>query len=337
MSRFPGWAQWLLFAALLAEVAASLAWGRYPVPVGDAVRIVAAHLGGQLPGSLALEDRVFVLVRLPRICASVLLGASLALAGSTFQTVFRNPLASPSLLGVSAGAGFGAALGLTLHWPWWGVQSLALAGGIFTVSLAMLCNRLIGDRAMISLLLCGLVIAAFFEAMISLVKYFADPMDVLPSITFWQLGSLEKVSLGDVQWAAPVLLLCAAVLYLLRWRGAALALSDEEAYSLGLRVPALRTLMIALATIMVATSVSIAGTIGWVGLLVPHAARMLFGLSPGRIFVATALLGSMFLLAVDDVARSASSVELPLGVLTAMIGAPFFLALLLRGRTSVWS
>jgi iron complex transport system permease protein len=337
MSRFSRLAVVCLAIGLSAEIVVSLSLGRFPVPLHLLFQILFAHLSGHASLGADTYDSVVMLVRVPRICSALLVGISLSLAGSTFQTVFRNPLASPSLLGVSAGAGFGAALGLLLHWPWWGVQSAAFAGGVMTVALAMACNRLIGDRSMVTLILCGLVIAAFFEALISIVKYFADPLDVLPSITFWQLGSLEKVSLTDVVWATPIVLVCGVLLYVLRWKYAVLALSDQEATSLGISVGRLRAVVIGIATLMVAIAVSLSGTIGWVGLVVPHAARMLFGLSPNRMFVGTALIGGMFLLTVDDVARSAASTEIPLGVLTAMIGAPIFLLLLTRSRTASWS
>jgi iron complex transport system permease protein len=327
----------LLCASLITEIAASLSFGRFSIPPRQVVEILLAHLHGTAFSASPNADTVLMLVRLPRVCAALLVGMSLSLAGSCYQTVFRNPLASPSLLGVSSGAGFGAASALLSHWPWWGVQSAAFSGGVLTVAIAMACNNLLRGRSMVTLVLCGLVVAAFFEAMISVVKYFADPMDVLPSITFWQMGSLEKVAASDLVWAAPILCACALLLYLLRWKYAALALSDQEATSLGISTLHLRSSVIGIATLMVAVAVSLTGTIGWVGLIVPHAARMLFGLSPNRIFPATVLIGAMCLLAIDDIARSAISTELPLSVLTAMIGAPLFLFLLTRIRTTTWS
>lgn len=327
----------LLCMAMLVEIAASLSLGRFHIPLRQVVGVLLTHLRGHASPVPQTADIVLMLVRLPRVGAALLIGMSLSLAGSCYQTVFRNPLASPSLLGVSSGAGFGAALALLLHWPWWGVQLSAFVGGVLAVAIAMACNRVLGRRSIVTLVLCGLVVAAFFEAMISVVKYFADPMDVLPSITFWQMGSLERATAHDVTWAAPILCTCALLLYLLRWKYAALALSDREATSLGISTHRLRAVVIGIATLMVAVAVSLTGTIGWVGLIVPHAARMLFGLSPNRLVPATVLMGAMFLLAIDDIVRSAVSTELPISVLTAMIGAPLFLLLLMRIRTTAWS
>lgn len=315
----------------------SLAVGRFPIPLLEVAHVLLSRLTGHPSGAGATVATVLLLVRLPRVWAAMLIGAGLSLAGASYQTVFRNPIVSPSLLGVSSGAGFGAAVALLLHGPAISVQAAAFAGGLIAVTVSILVHRLLGGRSLVTLVLCGLVVAAFFESLVALVKTFADPLEVLPDITFWFLGSLEKVTAADARWATLPILLCAAGIYVLRWRSTALALGDEEALSLGIAVGRERLIVIALATLMVAVAVSLAGVIGWVGLIVPHLARMLFGLSPGRLYPATAMLGATFLLLVDDVARSASATELPLGVLTAMIGAPLFLLLLARIRSSVWT
>ena len=327
----------LLFAALIAVVIVSLGVGRYWIAPADVVGAILARFGGHGEKTPAEVSTILFLVRVPRAAAALLVGLSLSMAGLSYQTVFRNPIASPSLLGVSAGAGFGAALGLLLHWPWLAVQAAAFAGGLSTVTLALGFNRMLGGRSLVTLVLCGLVVAAFFESMISIVKYFADPLDTLPAITFWLLGGLEKTTASDVVLAAAPMLACALLLYLFRWRTLALTLSEGEASSLGVDVGPTRTVVIILSTLMVALAVSMAGVIGWVGLIVPHAARMLFGLSPNRLYPATALMGALFLLLVDDIARSAATAELPLGVLTAIIGAPAFLLLLTRIRSTAWT
>jgi iron complex transport system permease protein len=326
----------LLFCALVALAAMSLGLGRYPIAPNVIARALAARFAGlQAQTPVAVETILFV-VRLPRIAAACCVGMALSLAGLSYQTVFRNPLASPSLLGVSAGSAFGACFALLLHAPWIVLQFAAFAGGLATVGFSLLANHVLGGKSIVTLVLCGLVISALFEALVSLLKYFADPLDTLPAITFWLMGGLERVTPGDLAFATPLLLVCAIYLYILRWRTIVLALGDQEAAALGIRVRLTRLIVIICATLMVADVVSLAGIIGWVGLIVPHASRMLFGLSPDRIYPATCLLGAIFLLAIDDVARSVNVVELPLGVLTALIGAPVFLILLAGIRTSAW-
>jgi iron complex transport system permease protein len=321
----------------LATFLVSLGVGRFAIPPIEVVRVLIAHILGRAADVPANVDIALTLVRLPRIWGAILVGASLSMAGVSYQTVFRNPMVSPSLLGVSAGAGCGAAIALLLGWPWSGVQAAAFAGGLLTVTIAMLVHRVLGGRSVVTLVLCGLVVAALFEALLSLVKSFADPLDVLPTITFWLLGSLEKVTAADARWASLPMLLCALLIYVLRWRSAALSIGDDEATSLGIAVVRTRLIIIASATLLVAIAVSLAGIIGWIGLIVPHAARMLFGLSPTRLYPGAALLGATFLLIVDDVARAGMTTELPLGALTAIIGAPVFLVLLTRLKSTAWT
>jgi iron complex transport system permease protein len=337
MKRHSGAALVALILVTLATILVSLGVGRFEIPPVQVVHVLIAHIGGHATDVPANVDTALMLVRLPRIWGAVLVGASLSMAGVSYQTVFRNPMVSPSLLGVSAGAGCGAAIALLLGWPWSAVQAAAFAGGLLTVTIAMVIHRVLGGHSVVTLVLCGLVVAAFFEALLSLVKSFADPLDVLPAITFWLLGSLEKVTAADARWATIPILLCALLLYFLRWRSAALSIGDDEATSLGIAVARTRLIIIASATLLVAIAVSLAGIVGWIGLIVPHAARMLFGLSPTRLYPAAALLGATFLLVVDDVARSGLATELPLGALTAMIGAPVFLVLLTRLKSTAWT
>lgn len=326
-----------LAVALVAAAVLSLAVGRVTLSPATILQVLTAHLGGERRTLPAAAETVVMLIRLPRILAAILVGTALAQAGTVYQTVFRNPLASPSLLGVSAGAGFGASLALIMHGTHLAVQAAAFGGGLLAVGLALGFGRMLGGRSLVTLVLCGLVIAALFQALTSVVKYFAEPLEVLPAITFWLMGSMAKVTGGDVATAAGPIVACAALIYVLRWRINVLALGDGEALALGVDVRLIRSLAVLAATLMVATTVSIGGTIGWVGLIVPHAARMMFGLDPDRCYPATALLGALFLLAVDDVARGIGAVEMPLGVLTALVGAPVFLLLLSRSRRGVWA
>jgi len=330
-----------LAATLVALAFASLAVGRYPLDVSAVAQTLMSALGapGQFnhPGAHSTPETIVLLVRLPRAVAAMAAGAGLALAGSHYQTIFRNPMASPALLGVSAGAGFGASLALLLRQPLWMVEAAGFSCGLATVSLVFAAHRIIGGRSIVTLVLCGMTMSALFQALISLAKYVADPVDVLPSITFWLMGGLAKVDSSDALLVAGVVLLASAPLYLLRWRICLLALGDDEAAALGVSVARLQILVIVCATLMSACVTCVAGIVGWVGLLIPHIARMIVGLEPNRLFPATALLGAIFLLGVDDIARSLSVIEIPLGVLTSILGAPFFFFLLLRTRLGSWA
>ena len=263
-----------------------------------------------------------------------MVGAALAASGAAYQSLFRNPLVSPDILGVSAGAGLGAVLGIFLSLPVAGIQLLAFGGGITTVTLVWLVAAAVRGRdAVLVLVLAGIVVGALAGAMISLLKVLADPYDQLPAITFWLLGSLAGTTGADVLGAIPTVLFGLLPLALLRWRIDILAMGDEEARALGVEAGRLRRLVIAAATLATAAVVAISGQVGWIGLIIPHAARMLVGPGFARLLPAAMLLGAGYLLLVDTLARSLAAVETPLGILTALIGAPLFLWLLARGRT----
>ena len=279
-------------------------------------------------------DTVLFSVRLPRIAAALLVGAALAAAGAAYQCLFRNPLVSPDIIGVSARAPHGGQLGIFLSLPVAGIQLLAFGGGITTVALVWLVAAAVRGRdAVLVLVLAGIVVGALAGAMISLLKVLADPYDQLPAITFWLLGSLAGTTSADVLGAIPTVFLGLLPLALLRWRIDILAMGDEEARALGVEAGRLRRLVIAAATLATAAVVAISGQVGWIGLIIPHAARMLVGPGFARLLPAAMLLGAGYLLLVDTLARSLAAVETPLGILTALIGAPLFLWLLARGRT----
>jgi iron complex transport system permease protein len=272
-------------------------------------------------------------IRLPRIVAAGLVGAALAAAGATYQSVFRNPLVSPDILGVSTGAGLGAVVGILLGLPVVAIQLLGFAGGLVTVMVvAALARVLRGGGDVLVLVLAGIVVGALAGAAISLVKVLADPYDQLPAITFWLLGSLAGVKANDVAATLPVVLLGLAPLVLLRWRIGVLSLGDDEARALGVEVGRLRAIVIAAATLVTAGVVAISGVVGWVGLMVPHMARLLVGPRFDRLLPAAILLGAAFMIGVDTLARSAARIEIPLGVLTAVIGGPLFVWLLASKR-----
>lgn len=277
-----------------------------------------------------MARNVILNIRLPRIALSLLAGAGLAAAGAAFQAIFSNPLATPDTLGVATGASFGAAVGILFGLPSPLVQLAALAAGLAAVTLVMLVSRVRGSSSVIMMILAGMVVGALFSALVSLVKFAADPQDVLPAVTFWLMGSLSSATRQSLAMGSP--LICAGILiiWLYRWKLNAMTLSEDEALSLGINVKRVRIFVIAGAAMITASVVSMCGLIGWVGLLIPHASRMLFGSDNRAVLPSSLALGALFMLAIDTAARSLSASEIPASILTAVIGAPFFIFLLRR-------
>ena len=336
VSRLNGWfkagtALWLFCIVVVTSFAALLI-GPYPLSPLDAIALLRQSFLAQ-SDSTDPAHIVLISIRLPRVVAALLVGAALSAAGACYQTLFRNPLVSPDILGVSAGAGLGAVLGIFLSLPVAAIQMMGFAGGLLAVALVGFVSAAVrtGDRTLI-LVLAGVVVAALTGAATSLLKVLADPYDQLPAITFWLLGSLSGVKVEDILPAAPAVMLGLVPLILLRWRINVLSLGDEEARSLGIEAGRLRLAVILCATLITASVVALAGVVGWVGLVIPHMARMMVGPSFGRLLPVAALLGAGYLILVDTLARTISAVEVPLGILTAVVGAPFFLWLLARGR-----
>jgi iron complex transport system permease protein len=326
----------VLILVLAAAIMVALAYGPFPLSADDVMR-AGKRLTGEDMGAVTSGEIVFMRVRLPRVAADILVGAALSGAGSAYQTLFRNPLVSPDILGVSTGAGLGAVLGILMSLSVVGIEAFAFLGGIATVLLVyLISSSLRGHDRTLVLVLSGVVIGALAGACISLVKTLADPYDQLPAITFWLLGSLAGVKFSDLAVTAPLVLVLVGFvpLVLHRWPIGVLSLGDDEARSLGVDVGRLRATVIAGATLMTASVVAISGVIGWIGLMMPHIARMLVGPNFNRLLPASMLLGAAFLLIVDTLARSLGRVETPVGILTAVLGAPFFLWLLSRGRRS---
>ncbi len=334
-SALPGYA--IALAALLAGVCVAFAAGRYPVSPAELLQVFWARLLGAPSGLPSTIETVVLQIRGPRVGAAVLVGAALALAGTAFQGLFRNPLVSPDILGASAGAALGAVLAIFLSLGVLGIQASAFAGGLIAVGLVYLVgsNRQGGDP-ILTLLLGGLVIGSLLGAGIGLLKTLADPYNQLPAMTFWLLGSLSASSAADLLpllWAVAV---GGSALFALRWRMNVMSLPDEEARALGAPTRRLRIAIVAAATLVTAASVAAAGIVGWVGLIVPHLARFLVGPSFPRLLPVAALLGGALLLLVDTLARTLAPVEIPLGILTAIVGTPCFIWLLRRSRQD-WS
>lgn len=306
--------------------------GPYPIPVETVVAVFLHRLNLAEKSWSDAVELVVLDVRGPRIAAALLVGGALAAAGATYQNLFRNPLVSPGVLGVSAGAGFGAALGIVMGMPGGGVQGMAFLCGLAAVAAAVWLGRSFDRHSMLVLVVAGLVVSAFFQALISLLKVAADPLNQLPTITFWLLGGLHRMTGATLVSALIPIAIAGIVLYALRWQVNTLAAGEDEARTMGIDVPKLRLLLILAATLMTAACVSVSGIVGWVGLLIPHIVRMIVGPGFPAVLPMSALIGGGFLLGVDDLARSPGSTEIPLGILTALIGAPFFALVLARTR-----
>lgn len=321
---------WLALLVLLAGTLFAFLQGRTPISVGDLWALFSAMLKGQPVPSETVQTVVFQ-IRGPRVLAAMSVGAALAVAGAAFQGLFRNPLVSPDILGASAGAALGAVLGIFFSLGIVGIQAAAFVGGLIAVALVYSLGSAVrqGDPVLV-LLLTGVVIGSLLGAGIGLVKYLADPYNQLPAMTFWLLGSLAAAHADDLPALIGPVVLGSAVLLLLRWRMDVMSLPEEEARSLGARTTALRLMIVAAATLVTAASVAAAGIVGWVGLVVPHLARFLVGPSFVRLMPVAALLGGGFLLFIDTLARTLAPVEIPLGILTALVGSPFFIVLLRR-------
>lgn len=322
------WTVGIIAAILLLSVAA-LALGRYQIPV----RQVLAVLFPGLPGAAEVTDNMrntVLNVRLPRILLSLLAGAGLSAAGAAFQALFANPLATPDTLGVATGASFGAVFAILLGLSGIMTQVFALGAGVLAVGLVYLvsADKRSGRSSIVMIVLAGMVVSALFSALVSLVKYVADPQDVLPAITFWLMGSLSGTTAEKLMLGAPFILAGLVILYLCRWKLNAMTLTEEEASSLGVRVKLVRAVVILGAAMVTASVVSLCGVIGWVGLLIPHISRMIFGSNNQRVMPASMGLGAIFMLVIDTVARCATAAEIPVSILTAVIGAPFFILLL---------
>jgi iron complex transport system permease protein len=327
----------IAFAVLIAALLLAFTVGRYPAGLGDLVTFIAAKLTGGTPHLPPAAVDVLLRVRGPRVLAAVMVGAALAVAGTAFQGLFRNPLVSPDLLGASSGAALGAVLGIYFGLGVFAIEACAFAGGLAAVGAVYLIGSAMRARdPILVLVLTGVVIGALLGSGVGLVKYIADPYNQLPAITFWLLGSLAAITASDLLPLFGPIALGTLVLLALRWRMNVMSLPDEEARALGVPTVTLRIAIIAAATLVTSASVAAAGIIGWVGLVVPHIARTLVGPDFARLIPAAALLGGGFLLAIDTLARTATTTEIPLGILTAFLGTPFFIWLL-ASMSKTWS
>lgn len=306
--------------------------GRFPVKPGLLAKVLASKI---LPITKTWSDTVETVVfqvRLPRILAAMLVGASLAASGAAYQGMFKNPLVSPDILGASSGAAFGAALAISLSFNVIGIQLMSFFMGLMAVLFTYFLSSKAKYDPIVTLVLIGILVSTIFTSGVSLLKYVADPYDKLPTITFWLMGSLSSVTLRDVALCIIPIMLGAVPLFMIRWRLNVLSIGEDEAKALGLNTNRLRILVVLCSTLMTAASVSICGLIGWVGLIIPHLARLLVGPNYKHLLPVCFVIGGTYLLLVDDIARTLTSVEIPLSVLTSIIGAPFFIYLFVFKR-----
>lgn len=323
----------LLILILFVSLVIALTSGKYSLTLDELYRLFASLFSSQVDVSDPRNETVFWQIRFPRTLAAIIIGGALSIAGAAYQGMFRNPLVSPDILGVSAGAGVGAVVGIFFGQSLIYIQLAAFIGGLITVAVVCFIARLARQHdPILSLVLVGVAISAICGSAISLMKILADPYTQLPSITFWLLGGLSSITREDLLSALPLMIIGIIPLLLLRWRMNLLSLSDEEAKSLGINVSLMRAIFIVCATLLTASAVSIAGIIGWIGLIVPHITRMIVGANFRYQLPASLAIGAIMLLITDTLARTIAAIELPLGILTSAVGAPFFLAILLQTR-----
>jgi iron complex transport system permease protein len=314
----------------------SLFLGRYTISPLDVLQILLAKILPIEPTWPKTMEVVIYSVRLPRVLLAMVVGAGLSISGASFQGMFRNPLVSPDILGVSAAAGFGAALGILFSLDTAMIRVFALISGMAGVAITYYISRVYKTTPVLMLVLSGIVVAGFFSSLIGATKYIADPYEKLPTITFWLMGSLSLSSMKNLISTAPIIALGSAGLLLVSWKINIISMGDEEARSLGVNTEILKTIIIICATMITASAVCVSGLIGWVGLIIPHIARMFVGPDHRRLLPACLSIGACYLLVIDDLARTLTAAEIPLGILTAGIGAPFF-AYLIRKTKGAWT
>ncbi|MEL7609169.1 MAG: iron ABC transporter permease [Bacillota bacterium] len=319
-----------LFAALVAVILASFCFGRYGVPLNELLRILTGQVFSVEQTWTAQMETVVLNIRLPRILLSCFVGCCLSVAGASYQGVFQNPMASPDILGASSGAAFGAALSILLGASSRMVTVVAFAASLITVSVVYAIGERAPGRRVVSLILSGIMISSLLTAGISYIKLVADPTNQLPEITYWLMGSLAGTKMTDLAFAVWPMSIGLIALFLMRWRLNLLTLGDDEARAMGVNVPALRFAVIIFATLITAASIAASGMIGWVGLVIPHFCRKIVGGNYKALIPASMSVGAMFLLVVDNVSRNLLATEIPIGILTAFIGAPFFIYLITR-------
>ncbi len=317
---------------LMIAIVISFRLGRYPISTKEVLGILLSKIYPIEPFWTDRMEIVMLNIRLPRIILACLVGCCLSAAGAAYQGIFQNPMAAPDILGASAGAAFGAALAILYYGSPFMITVSAFFFSLLTVSLVYLVSKKVKGKSVLGLILAGIIVSSLFSAGTSFIKLVADPTDQLPAITYWLMGSLSGARVSDVKFAIIPMVIGLIPLLLLRWRMNVLTMGDDEAMTMGVDANKVRFIVIVCATLTTASSVSVSGMIGWVGLVIPHLTRKLVGNNYSYLMPATMLFGAIFLLMVDNVSRTLLATEIPLGILTAFIGAPFFIYLITRER-----
>jgi ABC-type Fe3+-siderophore transport system, permease component len=320
----------LLFVLFVVCFFGSFLLGKYPIDPATLIKVLLSKFVAIHHDWTSQTETVLFNVRMPRVLMGAIIGSGLAVAGAAYQGIFQNPMVSPDILGASNGAAFGAALGLFYKIGYSGVSVSSFLFGLMAVLVVFLISRHVKFNATLGLILAGIMVGSIFNAGVSFLKLVADPTDTLPVITYWLMGSLASIRVQDAVFAGPMILISMIPILLWRWRINVLTMGDDEARTMGINARAMRSGVILCATLITAAAVSVSGLIGWIGLVIPHFARMIVGNDYRRMLPASALLGSSFMLIVDNFARMLTTSEIPIGILTAFVGAPFFLYLILK-------
>jgi len=327
-----------LVVALVATSVVALCIGRYSIDPRDAFGAVASYLGKLISGSgekpTAMENVVFVL-RIPRIIGAIVIGAALSLSGAVYQSVFKNPLVSPDILGVSSGASVGAATAILLGGSLISMQLMAFAIGLLAVLLSTSIPKILRNNSNLMLVLSGTIVGGFMCSVLGVLKFIAEEDTELSSIIYWQMGSVQSVKMDTLMYVAPIFVIGAVILVLLSWQLNILSFGENEARTLGVNLKWLRGITIVISSMLTASAVSISGTIGWIGLIIPHLGRLCVGSDNTKMIPCAMLMGGLFLLVMDTIARTVTSLEVPLSILTGLIGAPIYAWLLWKQKAKV--
>lgn len=320
----------VLFIVLVFSFFISLMMGRYPITIVQLAKILLSRMFPVKIAWTCQMETILFKIRLPRVVMACLIGSALSCAGAAYQGIFQNPMVSPDILGASSGAGFGAALAIFFSFSGYGISTTAFLFGLISVFLVCAISRFFSDNHILGLVLTGIMVSSLFSSATSFIKLVADPDNKLPAITYWLMGSLASIRSQDVAFAALPIISGIAAIYLCRWKINVLTMGDEEAKTMGVNAQSVRLYIIIFSTLITAICVSVSGLIGWVGLVVPHFARLITGNNYKYVLPASIFLGGSYLLIVDDLARLITTSEIPIGILTAFIGAPFFLYLIIK-------
>jgi iron complex transport system permease protein len=326
---------WAMAGLLFIMIIVSLSVGQYKIPFGTVVKILFSRVFRYAQTWTRIEEAVFFNLRMPRTFAAVIIGAALALAGAAYQSLFKNPMVSPDILGVSAGASVGAAICILISGGSALVQFGAFAGGIAAVVLTMLIPKLIRNNSTMVLVLAGIIVGSLMTSVINIIKFVADTDSKLAEITYWTMGSFANLTMKDIYYVLPALVLPMIIILLTRYRLNVMSLGEVEAKALGLNVKRTRGIIILSSTLLTAASVCVAGTIGWVGLVIPHLSRMIIGADNKKMLPIAVLLGAVFMLFIDILCRTITTAELRISILTGIIGAPFYIFILFKQRNGL--